>query len=204
MTIKSHSIIALGGRRTGEREENDFYATEPVAADLLVKAEALTPCIWECACGAGHLAERFRELGHAVIASDIIERGYPSFVAHDFLTDPPRFALMDETVGADDRFSPIDIVTNPPFKWAEDFVRRGMEILSPERKLCLFLKLTFLESERRDALFNEFPPARIHVCRRRVKCAKNGAFSQVQSSPTCYAWFIWQKGYNEPTVIDRV
>ncbi len=204
MTTTSHSIIALGGRHTGEREENDFYATEPVAADLLVKAESLTSCIWECACGAGHLAERFKELGHAVIASDIIERGYPSFIRHDFLADPPRFALMDETIDTDARFCPIDIVTNPPFNLAEKFIRRGMEILSPGRRLCFFLKLTFMESEKRDELFNIYPSSRIHVCRRRIKCAKNGDFSLVSASPTCYAWFIWEKGYTGKTIINRI
>lgn len=204
MTTKSHSIIALGGRRAGEREENDFYATEPVAADLLVKAEKLTPCIWECACGAGHLAERFKELGHAVIASDIIDRGYSAFIKHDFLADSPRFSLMDETVGTDDRFVPIDIATTPPFKLAEEFIRRSMDILLPGRKLCLFLKLTFMESEKRDELFNIYPPSRIHVCRRRVKCAKGGNFNLVSSSPTCYAWFVWVKGFNGTTKIDRI
>lgn len=34
---------------------------------------------------------------------------------------------------------------------------------------------------------------------------KNGDFSAVKSSPTCYAWFVWQKGFHDgKTIIDRV
>lgn len=51
----------------------------------------------------------------------------------------------------------------------------------------------------------EIAAARIHVCRKRIKCAKNGDFSAVKSSPTCYAWFVWQKGFHDgKTIIDRI
>lgn len=42
-----------------EREENDYYATHPIAAQWLMKIEALDKNIWECACGCGHLSEEF-------------------------------------------------------------------------------------------------------------------------------------------------
>lgn len=187
---KSHSIIALGGRRNDERQQEDFYATEPVAVDLLIKAEpTLNHIVWECACGMGHLSERFKEHGFGVRCSDLIARG--------FECETIDFLKYTATVY-------IDIVTNPPFKLAENFIRHGMDILENGRKLCLFLKLTFLESERRTELFKKYPPIRIHVCKNRIKCAKNGDFSKVESSPTCYAWFVWEKGYSGSTVIDRI
>ena len=34
----------------GEREKNDYYATEPSAAQLLMKVEQFNSDIWECAC----------------------------------------------------------------------------------------------------------------------------------------------------------
>lgn len=72
-------------------------------------------------------------------------------------------------------------------------------------KCCMFLKVQFFESEKRDELFEKYPPVRIHVCRKRIKCAKNGDFSVVKASPTCYAWFVWEKNkYDSPIIIDRV
>lgn len=123
----SHGLLSNGGNHAEDREENDFYATEPEAADLLNKAEwsiNRLGMIWECACGQGHLSKRFDQLGYHVFSSD--------------------------------------------------------------------------------ELFKQYPVSRIHVCRKRIKCAKNGDFTKVQSSPTCYAWFVWEKGYTGPTIIDRV
>ena len=45
------------------REINDFYATEPKAAEWLIKIEKLNPNIWECACGQGHLSKVFEANG---------------------------------------------------------------------------------------------------------------------------------------------
>ncbi len=42
-----------------ERESNDYYATEPKAAELLLEVEDLHTAVWECACGEGHLPRRY-------------------------------------------------------------------------------------------------------------------------------------------------
>lgn len=36
-----------------EREENDYYATDPRAVDELLKYESLDHNLWECASGGG-------------------------------------------------------------------------------------------------------------------------------------------------------
>lgn len=190
----SHSLLSNGGFHTDDREENDFYATEPAAADLLEYSEVIAPYIWEPACGEGHLAKRFNQLGHTVFSSDKINRGFGETI--DF--------LAAENICCTVPFGSFDIATNPPYKLTADFIKRGWEWIENGRKLCLFLKLTFLESVARDKLFEQYPVSRIHVCRKRIKCAKNGDFSKVSSSPTCYAWFVWEKGYVGPTIIDRI
>lgn len=189
--MTSFFLTAIGGNKTNDRQAEDYYATEPAAADLLIAAEPwLSKNIWEPACGEGHLAKRFVERGYDVRASDLINRGYGY-----------QFDFFDQFLEGYDH----DIVTNPPYKDAERFVAHGCDILSPGHLLCLFLKIQFLESAARDDLFDRYPPARIHVCRKRIKCAKNGDFSAVKSSPTCYAWFVWQKGFHDgKTIIDRI
>ena len=59
-----------------ERESNDFYATDPVAIDKLLGAMSLPEKIWECACGTGCLSERLKDLGHEVVSTDLVDRGY--------------------------------------------------------------------------------------------------------------------------------
>lgn len=160
--MTSFFLTAIGGNKTNDRQTEDYYATEPAAADLLIAAErGLSKNIWEPACGEGHLAKRFVERGYEVRASDLINRGYG--YQFDF------FKSFLEGYNH-------DIVTNPPYKDAERFVAHGCDLLMPGRLLCLFLKIQFLESVARDDLFDRYPPARIHVCRKRIKCAKNGDF----------------------------
>ena len=76
-----------------ERENNDYYATEPKAAHLLMEVEQFSPMIWECACGEGHLAKEFEKAGYHVYATDLIDRGYG--YQQDFLKceAPPRCGI---------------------------------------------------------------------------------------------------------------
>lgn len=59
-----------------DREINDYYATDPIAGELLLQLEPQLNNIWECACGEGHLAEVFEQAGKLGFATDIINRGY--------------------------------------------------------------------------------------------------------------------------------
>lgn len=59
-----------------DRETNDYYATDPKAAELLLDVEPELSDIWEPACGAGHLANVFEKYGKLAKASDLIDRGY--------------------------------------------------------------------------------------------------------------------------------
>ena len=86
----THKVLGARNYAQNERESNDYYATEPKAARLLMEVEQFAPYIWECACGEGHLAKEFEKAGYHVYASDIINRGYG--YQQDFLNcvAPPR------------------------------------------------------------------------------------------------------------------
>ena len=129
-----------------ERERNDYYATSPTAIDRLLKYEKPSKAIWECAVGGGHLAARLKELGYEVFASDIIDRGYEGTQIIDFLS-------------ADKMFCDGDIMTNPPYKYATEFVEKSLELLRDGHKCYMFLKLTFLEGKKRYVkIFKHTPP----------------------------------------------
>lgn len=178
-----------------EREVNDYYATEPKALELLLELEKFSPYVWECACGAGHLSKVLEEHGYKVRSSDIIDRGYPDTEVVDF------FDVQREHITND---YPRDIITNPPYKYAKEFVEHALDISMDSTKIAMFLKVQFLEGKARKELFEKHPPKMIWVASGRLLCAKNGEFQRMRDgggSAVAYAWFIWEKGYKGKTTI---
>lgn len=177
-----------------ERELNDFYATDPKAVEMLLEKERFSSLIWEPACGTGHISDVLKDWGYTVISSDIVDRGYPETIETDFL----NYSTGKET------FHFGDIITNPPYKYAKEFVEKSLEVVSEGSRVAMFLKLTFLESKKRRDLFEKYPPRVIYVSSSRLQCAKNGDFEKYKKGvgmAIAYAWFIWQKGFEgEPIV----
>ncbi len=187
--MKESTFITLGASNhaiKGNREENDYYATEPIAGKLLLEVEPELNNIWECACGEGHLAQVFDEAGKLGKATDLINRGYGDI--EDFLinTEP---------------YHNGDIITNPPFKYAQEFVENALLRVDEGRKVCMFLKVLFLESKSRKELFSKYPPKVIYVSSSRINCAKGGDFVKYTTKAIAYAWYVWKKGYKGETVI---
>lgn len=194
-TGNAKSIYTCNGASNhsqGEREEQDYYATDPKAIEMLLEFETFSPYVWECACGEGHLSKVLLENGYKVKNSDIVNRGYENTEIIDFLSVKKEDIRKDVS---------RDIITNPPYKYAKEFVEKAIEISMDSTKIAMFLKLTFLEGKSRYKLFEKYPPKKIYVFSSRVKCAKNGDFQSIGSSAVAYAWFIWEKGFTgEPIV----
>lgn len=173
---------------SSEREVNDYYATDPNALEQLLRYEKFNPYVWECACGAGHLSNVLKNHGYKVMSSDIINRGYDDMQIVDFLSYKPVNSRND-----------FDIITNPPYKYALDFVKHALEISMESVKVAMLLRIQFLEGQKRYEFFKENPPKIVYVFSKRVQCAKNGLF--IGSSAVCYAWFIWENGwYGNPII----
>ena len=174
---------------TSEHEENDFYATEPKALELLLDMEEFDPYVWEPACGKGHLSEVLKKHGYIVKSTDLINRGYGG-AGVDFLQ------TKESHNG--------DIITNPPYKYAQQFVEHALGLIPEGNRVAMFLKLTFLESKNRREMFEKHPPEYIYVSSSRLQCAKGGEFEKYKQSggtAVAYAWFIWRKGFTgEPRV----
>lgn len=174
------------------RQMDDYYATDPKAAELLLDIEAFEGSIWEPACGECHLANVFESRGYQVRKSDIINRsGRDDVEVADFL-------LCQE------KGLRCNIITNPPYKFAQQFVEKSMDIIEDGFKVAMFLKLTFMEGKGRKAMFEKFPPKTIWVSSSRLLCAKNGRFQEMidgGGSAVAYAWYVWQKGYKGDSIV---
>ena len=173
--------LVVGNFRSADAEPNDYYATEPRALELLLEKETFSKNIWEPACGEGHLSKVLEAKGHNVYSTDLIDRGYgeggKDFLCHSGVFDG-------------------DIITNPPYKHAKEFVEKALDTVPPGNKVAMFLKLTFLEGQVRRRLFHEKPPQAVYVSSARLQCGKNGVFTG--QSAVASAWFVWRRGYPRP------
>ncbi len=169
-----------------DRQREDYYATEPKATEWLCKLEQFKGPILEPACGEGHISEVLKQNGYEVVSRDLVDRGYGEVA--DFLS-------------IDNTHWDGDIITNPPYIYAQEFVEKALSIIPDGNKVAMFLKLTFLEGKTRRHLFRTQNPCRIWVSSSRLMCAMNGEFEKLGGSATAYAWFVWEKGYKGPTII---
>ena len=126
-----------------ERADKDYYATEPAATEWLCRLEQFSKFILEPSCGEGHMSEVLKAHGYEVVSRDLADRGYGEVA--DFLS-------------ADNRYWLGDIVTNPPYAFAQQFVEKALQIVQEGSKVAMFLKLTFLEGKGRARLFKNYPP----------------------------------------------
>lgn len=170
------------------RQKEDFYATDPVAAEWLLKLIDIPKDkpVWECCSGEDHLANVFREKGYSVRTTDIVKR----------LDTTELLNFLDQ----DEEFDG-SIVTNPPYKLATQFVEKAMQTVTLGNYVCMFLKVQFLEGKERKKLFKKYPPKFVCVTSSRLSCAMNGEFEKYPGSAVAYAWFIWERGHQGDTIL---
>jgi len=180
------TLAATSHSRTGERQKHDYYATEPRAAELLLEVERFDKNILEPACGEGHISKVLISHDYNVTSHDLIDRGYGEG-GRDFLKRTEKFNG--------------DIITNPPYKYAQRFIEKSLELIPKGNKVAMFLKVQFLEGQARKKMFAKYPPKVIYVSSSRLNCAKNGDFEKYTSSAVAYAWFVWVKGFKGDPII---
>lgn len=185
-----------GGNPASSRVENDFYATDPKAVKMLLdKYNILRTgnCVLEPCCGMGHISKSVQDYYKDVDITqlDIVDRGCGAIIS-DFLT-----------YKTEDRYDAI--ITNPPYSLALEFVQKSLELVKPNGVVAMFLKIQFLEGQKRKEFFEKNPPKYIYVFRNRMATWNNGnekdANGKRWATTMCHAWFIWEKdSVSEPII----
>ena len=186
-----------GGNPENGRVENDYYATNPKAVEMLLMnypfhaATILEPCV-----GGGHIANAINDFftnKRVITGLDLVDRGYPNTIVQDFLTWETNRKFEG-------------IITKPPFSLAQEFIEKGMKLLTDDGQMAMFLKIQFLEGAKRKEFFEKYPPKYIYVFRNRMATWNNG--NEVDpntgkrwATTMCHAWFIWEKGSKTEPII---
>ncbi len=191
--LKGSSLAGTSTSR--ERVEDDYYATphsstEALLKEVQFKGDFLEPCI-----GGGHIAEVIKKYypNEDLYGMDLVDRGYPETKVADFLEYDFKEQKFD------------NIVTNPPYSLAQEFLEKGMTVLDENGKIAMFLKIQFLEGAKRKVMFEKYPPRYIYVFTKRQNPWRNGSPVDEKGKPwastMCFAWFIWEKDFKgEPLV----
>lgn len=185
--MKNRSVYALLGASNHvpqERQAEDLYCTHPKATEELLKLGIdFDTHIWEPCDGLGHISDTLIANGYQVQRSDKHTRGR-DIESLDFL------AFEGTWDG--------DIITNPPYSHATEFVRKALSVVKEGRYVAMYLRILFLESLERQRLFSEFPPVKVWISSRRIPCGREGVFG---ASAQGYAWYVWEKGHNGDTLL---
>ena len=192
--VLSGSSLA-GTSTTRERVDNDYYATPTTSTEALLeevqfKGSFLEPCI-----GGGHIAEVIKRYypDEVLYGMDLVDRGYPRTIVADFLEYDFKDRKFD------------NIITNPPYSLAQEFLEKGMIVLNENGKIAMFLKIQFLEGAKRKEMFSKYPPKYIYVFTKRQNPWRNGSpvdeKGKPWSSTMCFAWFVWEEGFKGEPII---
>lgn len=115
-----------------KRQPEDYYATDPKAVTLLLDLEKFKGPILEPCCGEGHISKVLIENGFKVKSFDLVDRGFGE--VQDFLTDE-----VSSWKG--------DIITNPPYKLANEFLNKALQIVPNGRKVAILKTELFLDAQ---------------------------------------------------------
>ena len=196
------SIYACNHRtKESDVADHDLYCTHPESIQLFLnkckeRNFILPEKIYEPCCGLGSISNELIKAGHDVLSTDLIDRGYGEGNI-DFLK------LTKETLRPEWKDYLKCIVTNPPYKYAQECVEKAIELLDDDGICIMFLKTTFLESKSRIELFKKHKLRYIWQYVDRQGCGKNTTIFK-NGGAAAYAMFIWDKSYNGLPELDWI
>lgn len=170
-------------QRVEAADSLDDFPTPPWATRALLeyvigdkRAVAKLTCL-EPACGVGHMSKVLKENFAKVHGADVSDYGYGEVC--DFLTYPYPANGYDW------------VITNPPFRLAEEFVLRALQIARVG--VAILARTVFLESAGRyRAIFQITPPTKFAQFVERVPMIK-GRLDKSATTATGYCWLVWDK-----------
>lgn len=175
------------------RDEHDWYV-EPYECSLaLFDHVTFSGSIWDPACGIGRIVKSALLSGLDCFGSDIIARSSTCSIECDFFDS--RKILPYE-----------NIISNPPFGRAEEFVLRSLSLVPVGGHVAMILPLVWMAgfSSKRDWLPRSPLQTVLPISPR--PSMPPGAVIAAGEKPgngtKDFAWFVWKKGTSDTPRID--
>lgn len=179
-----------------ERLPSDRYWTESWVTNILMRRLAtraaradLEGVVWEPAAGRGDMVRVLLDHGAEVFASDVdlseFDGGLCDFMQHDFMSgdfDPAVLGISK-------------LITNPPYRNVEDFVRRALAY-EDIRLVAMLLRAEFSHANRRTDLFE------LSSFAFEIKLTTRPRWDwwfrdKPKASPRHnFSWFVWDRGWS--------
>lgn len=167
-----HALAARG---------NDLYETPPEAVRALVANYPVPRCVWEPACGPGSIVRELRATGRKVYATDLVDYGERRCPDSEHGRD---FLMEREAIGV-----ATAIVTNPPFKLADEFIRHALWLEYPT---IVLLRLAALEGAKRSDLIDRHLRTVLLGIERLPMMHRDGWDGPtIGNSGAPFAWFVF-------------
>ena len=167
--------VQLGRAPLADRKD-DLYETPIEAVRALMAHEPLHGKLWEPACGRGAISRPLIDAGFDVVSTDLVARAYGQGGV-DFLMEhnaPPGVEA---------------IVTNPPFKLADEFVRHGLRLVP---KVVMLLRWAYAEgASRSDIIDNHL--SHVWLGKERLPFMHRDGYEGPKNSNSGapFAWFVF-------------
>lgn len=187
MQNTTHAVMS---QRVEPSDSPDDFPTPPWATRALIehvlgRSDLRSRTCLEPACGAGHMSKVLAEYFGEVRSSDAHDYGYGAL--RDYLSFPYETKAVDW------------VITNPPFRLAEEFVLRSLEVA--RMGVAVLVRTVFLESVGRyERLFKVHPPSAFAQFVERVPMVK-GRLDAKATTATGYAWLVWEHGSPNDTKV---
>lgn len=166
-----------------QREENDWYVEPEWCSLRLFQEERFVGPVYDPACGRGTIVISALKYGHAAAGSDLVDRGWDSTLTpHDFLSGIHRHQ---------------NIVSNPPFGIAEQFVEHALKLAAS--KVAMLLPANWVQGDKRSRWLAQTPLRRVWFITPRPSMPPGHVLAAGQkpgNGTTDYAWFIWLHGFD--------
>lgn len=165
------------------REVNDWYVEPEWCSLRLFQEEKFVGTVYDPAAGRGTIVISALKSGLVGIGSDLVDRGWDSTLTpHNFLESEHR---RD------------NIVSNPPFGIAEQFLGRALDLA--RGKVAFLLPANWVQGDKRSRMLAGTPLRRVWFITPRPSMPPGHvleAGGKPGNGTTDYAWFVWLRGYD--------
>jgi hypothetical protein len=174
------------------RDPDDYYVEPGWCSARLFQQEQFHGTILDPACGSGRIVNNARLAGYKAFGTDLKIRSQFCMQAIDFMAPTPRPKSYSQ-----------NIVCNPPFGIAEDFVRLALERY--QSKMAMLLPLDWIAGDERTRWLEHSELRRVLILTPRPSMPPGLLIEQgfeASRGKANFAFYVFEKGFHGRADLD--